>query len=389
MEKVNNMNILIGADIVPTHSNEELFSSGNVEKLIGQELLAIVKKADYRIFNLEVPLADRADPILKSGPNLIAPTKVVLGYKRLGIDLLTLANNHILDQGEQGLCTTINVLDKNGIAYVGAGYNIHKASEPYIFTVNNRCIGVFACSEHEFSIATEYSAGANPYDPLESFDSVSVLSKQCEYVIVLYHGGKESYRYPSPLLQKVCRKFIEKGADLVVCQHSHCIGCEEKYLQGTIVYGQGNFIFDGCNEECWQTGLLIQISNLKDISYIPIRKKNEGIQLAFGKDAEEILSNFKARSDAICSSDFIKENYNLLALNMQSYYLQQFKGINMSNFFIRILNKITKNKMVDGLMKITYTDIKKRRILNCLQCETHNELIKTFLCYSKMKGKNK
>ena len=65
----------------------------------------------------------------------------------------------------------------------------------------------------------------------------------------IINGGKEHYRYPSPDLQKICRKFIDKGADLVVCQHSHCIGCEEKYNHGTIVYGQWNFLFDRSNIE--------------------------------------------------------------------------------------------------------------------------------------------
>ena len=75
-------------------------------------------------------------------------------------------------------------------------------------------------------------------DPAEQKDN------KCDYTIVLYHGGKEYYRYPSPNLQRVCRYMIEKGTDLVICQHSHCIGCEENYLSGKIVYGQGNFIFD-------------------------------------------------------------------------------------------------------------------------------------------------
>lgn len=61
---------------------------------------------------------------------------------------------------------------------------------------------------------------------------------------MLYHGGKEYYRYSSPNLQKTCRKMTEKGADLVLCQHSHCIGSYEEYNDSTILYGQGNFIFN-------------------------------------------------------------------------------------------------------------------------------------------------
>ena len=127
---------------------------------------------------------------------------------------------------------------------LGVGENKTISAKPFVLSVSNKKIGVYACTEHEFSIAEDNKPGANPFDPLESFDHVSNLKKDCDYVIVLYHGGKEHYRYPSPMLQRVCRKFVEKGAGLVICQHSHCIGCEEKYLDGTIVYGQGNFIFN-------------------------------------------------------------------------------------------------------------------------------------------------
>lgn len=106
------MKILIGADLVPTDTNQALFAAGNGETLVGKDLLALLQGADYRIFNLEVPLTDVAAPIEKCGPNLIAPTASVAGYKALGADLLTLANNHIMDQGEQGFFSTLEALEK-------------------------------------------------------------------------------------------------------------------------------------------------------------------------------------------------------------------------------------------------------------------------------------
>ena len=271
------MNILIGADLVPTSSNIDLFDSGDTQTLLSDELKNLLQNADYRIFNLEVPLTDREQPIPKCGPNLIAPTKCVAGYKAMHVDLLTLANTHILDQDQQGLDSTCALLDEAGIAYTGVGKTPEEAAKPYIFECDGKQIGVYACAEHEFSIVTEHSAGANPIDLLESPDHVAALKAKCDYVIVLYHGGKEHYRYPSPNLQKVCRKLVEKGADLVVCQHSHCIGCEEKYQGGTIVYGQGNFLFDDSESEFWQTSLLVQIDDGFEISYIPLKKMEKAL----------------------------------------------------------------------------------------------------------------
>ena len=67
-------------------------------------------------------------------------------------------------------------------------------------------IGIYACAENEFTIATDTTAGANPFDPFESLDHIQNLKRSCDYVIVLYHGGKEHYRYPSPYLQKFVGK---------------------------------------------------------------------------------------------------------------------------------------------------------------------------------------
>ena len=100
------MNLIIGGDLVPTQSNIDLFKNANITALLGDKLLALWKVADIRIFNLEVPLTDEENPIAKCGPNLIASTSTVKGIKALNPSLITLANNHILDQGLQGLKST-------------------------------------------------------------------------------------------------------------------------------------------------------------------------------------------------------------------------------------------------------------------------------------------
>lgn len=367
------MSILIGADIVPTKSNIEQFNKGDAAFLVGSELLKVLIDADYRIFNLEVPLTDVCSPIDKCGPNLIAPTSTINGYKSIGVDFVTLANNHILDQGERGLQSTCDLLRKNNIAYCGVGDNLSRAKTPYIFELDGRKIGIYACAEHEFSIATEDSAGANSFDPLESFDHVSALRQENDYVIVLYHGGKEHYRYPSPNLQRVCRKFVKSGADLVVCQHSHCIGCEEKYLDGTIVYGQGNFIFDDSESEFWKTSLLVQIDDKLNVSYIPLQKNGYGVNLALRNDAEKILKDFRDRSEEIKAPGAIESQYAEFSKKMLNQYLLRISGIGNS-FLFRVLNKLTKGKY--GIMKIKkkFNKVSLLAIQNLIECEAHREL---------------
>lgn len=376
------MKLLIGADLVPTKSNQDLFANADVTTLVGEELLALICSADYRIFNLEVPLTDTAMPIPKNGPALIAPTAAIAGYKALGVDLVTIANNHIMDQGAQGLYSTMQLLEENQIAHIGGGDSLKTACRPYILECDHKKIGVYACAEHEFSIARADAPGANPFDPLESLDHIVALKEQCDYVVVLYHGGKEHYRYPSPQLQKTCRKLVEKGADLVVCQHSHCIGCEENYLKGKIVYGQGNFLFDGGKSEYWQTSMLLQIDDDFSVSYIPLLKQDNGVRLATGEAAVQILSQFTERSEQIQRTGFVAEQYRSFA-NAQTHYLMRLSGINNRSIFFRVLNRVTNGKYQQYLLKRKLDAQKVLMLINFMECEAIREVV-----VEALRGKN-
>lgn len=372
---MDRLNILIGGDFVPTKSNFKLFSSANSAELLGDNLLKVLKQADFRVFNLEVPLTDQEEPIMKCGPNLIAPTSTINGIKQIQTDLLTLANNHILDQGEQGLYSTIKVLEENDIDYVGAGSNLNQAAQPYIWERNGIRVGIYACAEHEFSIATKNSPGANPFDPLESLDHIQDLAGKCDYLIVLYHGGKEHFRYPSPDLQKICHKIVDKGANLVVCQHSHCIGAFEKYSGGTIVYGQGNFLFDHSESEFWQTSLLLNViltGGSMSVEYIPIVKHGNVIRLADEQQSEEIMQGFNERSRQILDEGFVQQEYDKFADQMLNGYLEIFHG---RRIISRILNKLFRHRR----MKRIYSENDLITMQNIVECEAHKELLQTGL----------
>lgn len=369
------MKLLIGADLVPTKSNEAFFETADVNNLVSSDLLSIMNDVDYRIFNLETPLGDETAPINKCGSNFIASTSTIAGIKRLGANFFTLANNHIMDQGTQGLKSTMDILDLHGIAYAGVGRSAMEAAEPHIIEINDKKVGIYCCAEHEFSIVTEHEAGANPFDPLESFDHVQELRKKVNYIIVLYHGGKEYYRYPSPELQRVCRKFVDKGADIVVCQHSHCIGCEEKWNKGTIVYGQGNFLFDDDDNEFYQTSLLIQIDTEDNsISYIPIQKDGAKVRLATDHK-QVILTEFYKRSNEIKMDGFIHHEYLNFADRMIIGYLLSLHGNLQRKLLYRILNRLSKGALGRNIIKKSYKTYEFTRIFNYLSCESHRELI--------------
>lgn len=367
------MKLLIGADIVPTKSNITEFIHANTTALVDENLLGVLQNADYRIFNLEVPLTDTQRPIEKCGPNLIAPAASVNGIKALGADFLTLANNHIMDQDVIGLHNTIHVLKQKSIEYAGVGDSPSQAAEPHIFEKDGIKVGIYCCAEHEFSIVSEKKPGANPFDPLWSFDHIQDLKKKCDFVIVLYHGGKEEYRYPSPELQRVCRRIVDKGADLVICQHTHCIGCKEEWKQATIVYGQGNFLFDEDDNEYWATSLLVsadlQKENVK-IEFIPLCKNGAKVELADEKRKNTILSDFEKRSREILKDGIIEEKYDRFADDMLMSYFNRSLGNIPRSFAFRALNKISAGKLKGKC----YTEKDLLSLINAMECEPHREL---------------
>ena len=369
------MSIILGADCVPTKSNLDFFVSGQMDSVIDEKLRKVLDAGEVFILNLETPLCDRTSPIKKRGPNLITPTKAIEGLKDLGVDFVTIANNHIMDHGAEGLRSTISTLENNGIEWIGAGENLSNQKKTAVIAWKGKKVGLYACTEHEFSTATEKQDGANPFDPLVSFDDVRELSLRCDYVIVLYHGGKELYRYPSPMLQRVCQKFADCGAKLVICQHSHCIGCEEEYKGTRIVYGQGNFIFDRANDEFWNTALLIELDDDFSVRYIPIIKKGGNVALAEDIMRDSILREFSNRSSQISIPGFVENEYGRFAKKYYSYYLSILRG-EKNSIVNRILNKLTNGMYTSKAYRRIYKEEEMLALENCLMCEAHFELLK-------------
>lgn len=368
------MKVYIGADFVPTDINRILFENGDMESIIGTSVYNMLCEADLNIFNLEVPLTDNDTPIDKFGHNLKSPTKTINGFKAIPSLLLGLANNHAYDQGLKGLQSTMDTLTQAGIAYSGAGSNVNEAKKPYIFTKDGIRLGIYMCTENEFSSATMQSAGANPFDVLESFDHVQALKEQCDYVVVLYHGGKEFYRYPSPMLQRYCRKFIEKGASLVVCQHSHCIGAREDYEDGTIIYGQGSFVFHteyfNNLQDIVADSLVIEIDVSAEsfrVREIPITRTDVGITLASNEHTQLVMDTYRQLSENIKKPHFVYESYKHFADTYVNRYLREFLG---RMWVIKAFNLICNRKLIRLLLgKTSYLAIQ-----NYLSCEAHHEL---------------
>jgi poly-gamma-glutamate synthesis protein (capsule biosynthesis protein) len=216
-----------------------------------------------------------------------------------GFTHIGLSNNHTLDYGVAGMRDTVDAVRAAGMIPFGYGENDTDSRAPLYLEKDGTRIAVVAVCEHEYTYALPDQFGANPFDPFDTMQDIADAKKNADAVIVMYHGGKEQCEYPSPRLRRACRAMVRAGADLVLTQHSHCIGCRETYRGAQIVYGEGNFNFVGHSDHPhWKNGLMIdaRFGDAVELSYLPVVVTETGITLAHGAQKDEILEAFEARS---------------------------------------------------------------------------------------------
>ncbi|MBC7364851.1 MAG: CapA family protein [Candidatus Aminicenantes bacterium] len=372
------MLILIAGDCAPGKSNYSFFKKRKIEDILELDLYEKWKSADIRIFNLESPITNNRVPIIKCGPNLSAPASTIEGIKQLNPTVVSLGNNHILDYGLEGLIETIELLNRYNIPFVGAGLKKEEAKKHLIINKNDISIGIYSCVENEFSIARENYGGANGFDFIETYEDIKLIKNKVDYLIVLYHGGKEYYRYPSPLLQKSLRHMIKCGADLVVCQHNHIVSSYEYFMGKFILYGQGNFIFDLSNPNYSRESILLKVfinreNDTKKLTvkydFLGIIYENGKVRSASENENETILRSLKERSEKMLLPGYLKEEYKKYSKKNLKDYLYMISGLP------KIVCRVDKYILNGFLIKMLYDKRRLACLLNYIKCEAHRELI--------------
>ena len=316
-------------DISIIQSNRKLWDYGSVQSLFGK-VADLFHASDRVIINLECALTEKDTAIRKYGPNLKGPARAAALLKEAGVTDCGLSNNHIYDFSKPGLDDTLDALDKAGLNYIGVGCNEEDSRRDLIIQQDGKTIRVITVCEHEYSYAMSDFPGARPYDPYDTAEDIRNAKSQADYVVVMYHGGKEHCRYPSPRLRKLCQAMITEGADLVLCQHSHCIGCVEEFNDGTIVYGQGNFHFlypEMAKGDAWNEGLAVQVdlSEKAKVSLIPVVVTKTGIDLASKEKTDEILSGIELRNADLLNGKW-QEHWHNFCVSMEEQYKNAVAG---------------------------------------------------------------
>lgn len=192
--------------------------------------------------NLEGPVISdtkRLTPIEKVGPHLFS-TSLPTFTSHL---IASIANNHIMDYGVNGVRETINNLEELGFLSNGFIENSSKQIEPTYFSHQGKKIGFLAVGEDQFGSSRFNSQGYRSSIFLTS-EVINEVKKHCDFMIVSFHGGIENHLVPSPARQNRFRSFIEAGANIVYGHHTHIPQGWEFYKKGLIFYGLGNFATD-------------------------------------------------------------------------------------------------------------------------------------------------
>ena len=356
------MKVLLLGDFSPTSVTDPLFENGDIEALFS-DTVGLFENNDVNFVNLECAVTDSDSAINKIGPPLKCCKNTVNVLKQIGVNYVGLSNNHIFDYGKTGVYDTLAHLDRAGIGYTGFGDNYEDSRKDLVIEKDGQSVCIINVCEHEYSYALDDRMGARPYDEYDTMDDIKNAREKSDRVVVIYHGGKEMCQYPSPRLRKACRAMVKNGADVVLCQHSHCIGCYENYNGSHILYGQGNFHFVKDNDDpfdIWNTSFAVKYdSGANTVEFVPIVFTKTGITLAKGNVAKMIDDGFCARNKAL-ETDEWKKGWSDFCKSVNERYL----------------NAVA-NAYAEGC-----TQKDKQKFAHYLDCEAHTdvwrELFKTY-----------
>ncbi len=268
--------ILFAGDIMLSRNVEDKMAKANDYSLPFQKIAEKVKSADISFANLESPITDKGKHFIPNSLVFNANPLSIQGLQLAGFDILSIANNHSLDQGQYGIQYTYDWLKSHGILPAGAGVPTVDVTTAVI-EKNKINFGFLAYS---FTAHNDGSNDSSPY--IGNFHDLTRLKQDiltlrghfADVVIVSMHAGTEYTRTPNTEQVAFAHAAIDAGADLVIGAHPHWIQTTETYKDKWIFYSLGNFVFDQMWSQETREGLTVLITydetELKKIELQPV-----------------------------------------------------------------------------------------------------------------------
>lgn len=269
-----------------------------------EEIRDTMSAGDIVFGNLEIPMTQREHGLDPEGKIVLKSTpESVNGINYGGFNVLSLANNHIMDYYEEGLFETLEILDKNKIYHAGAGKNMEDARAPALMEKSGYRVALLAYTEMaELTFkgnpmlsftAGEEKSGVAPFKMEFVKEDMEKIRKDCDILIVSIHWGVENSFRATKEQQRLAREIIDAGADIILGHHPHRFQAVEIYEGKPIIYSLGNLIFDQNdpnNQESFLVDMTFTENELTKLTLIPIRtiEKNHVI-IPKGENARAML----------------------------------------------------------------------------------------------------
>jgi len=281
----------------------------------------LFQSCDIAFANLESPISTLGKPMERKEVLFRAAPRAVFGLLSANIGVVSLANNHALDYGEDALFETMDILAKNRIAYVGAGANEKAAHRAANLVINNTKISFLAYSANFYLTveATENKAGVAVMRKKQLKADIKKTKEWADIIVISFHWGWEYANHPTDKDKEIAHLAIDTGADLVIGHHPHVIQGVETYNGGLICYSLGNFIFDQSNEVTHR-GLILRCEfnkyGIKEAELLPVHidPKEFRPKLASNELRKSILREVKKLSANLGTTLQLKNNLAVVVM---------------------------------------------------------------------------
>ena len=369
--------IIVAGDYVPTGRVGKLVEERQYEQVFG-EVRKLCESHDFNLVNFECAVWPQTPcPIVKNGPHLACHANGVEMLAYAGFHCACLANNHFYDYGDDGVSSTLDVLGKYHLDHVGGGANLKEASSTLFKKVKGETLAVINCTEHEFSIATNVSGGANPLNPIAQYHAIKEAREKADHVLVIVHGGVEGYGMPTPRMVETYRFFVDLGADAVVNHHQHCYSGYETYKGKPIFYGLGNLCMEMPNSRIkkWEEGYAVGLSfdagkvDFKIFPYVEC-KETPDIRFMEGEKLGLFEESLKQINQVIASPQALEEAYMKYLERVDDLYHALF-----TPYAGRWMEALCEKRLLPTL----FPKAKWPKLLNLIECESHREKLTHFI----------
>ena len=268
--------------------------------ILSEDIVKIMTDSDIMVANSEFTVSDRGEKMPNKYYTFRGSPKRLPIYNEMGVDLLTLANNHVYDFGKTAFYDMIDSLNEYKIPYIGAGKNISEAMRPYYFVIGGYKIAFVNATRAEKYIltpeATETEGGVfRCYDPTNLINLIKSTKEESDYVITLIHWGKEDSHDLEDVQVTTSKMYIDAGSDMIIGSHAHVLQGIEFYNDKPIIYNLGDFIF---NDETKDTGIFqVKINDNKfEYYFIPALEKNEYTGLLKDEEKQRVINDLNSWS---------------------------------------------------------------------------------------------